>query len=126
VGYFRQLIHEYEIKGMGVIFGSPVAEINNPGLKIIKVPCEELYISHIIVGNATSQKTIEREHAFRFTPKAGAINYIGDIVIRVSSSAVDYALIDNESNTINEAKVKYSGFFEKYPYVKNIASKQGR
>jgi hypothetical protein len=121
---FQQFIHPVEmLDAMQKVFGRPIATINSPGLQIFKVPCQELYISHMLINGMTSQQTTNRLTAYKFRPEPQKIIYIGDLTINVSADRVGYDITDNESETLREAKAKNPAVFEKYAYIKKMASR---
>lgn len=106
------------------IISFPYAAIQTePGerqLKVIKIRgATDMRFSTYSVGNKSAYFDRSR---FNFDVAPGTITYIGDIIVIEKSNTVSIRVVDNESETVDEAKALYPELFKKFRYVKSIPS----
>lgn len=123
---FTQMIHQYEYgRGTGNLFGTPVAEITTPaGISMFKTNAVDLYFSNLLTPLGQIQWP-PKEDCVQVKPVAQKIVYIGDVFIKVTqvygNNLVSYRIVDNEAETMTEARKQRPDLFEKYEYVKALA-----
>lgn len=90
-------------------------------LRIIKIKSGTSYFSKIFRGDTFVWGPLNY-----FNIEAGAVTYVGDLVIEWSAEKggviARVIVIDREEETMAEAKKLYPWIFSKLPYRKNIAS----
>jgi hypothetical protein len=88
-------------------------------LKVIPFKGGKAYISKVHQGKYGGFIELE---PYYFYIEPGAVTYIGDLCIDwyIDGSFAQIRIIDNEEETIAEAKQKYPWVFEKYLYKKSI------
>ena len=86
-------------------------------LKVVPLKSGKAYISRIHKGDY-----FVKLDPYYFNIEPGTVTYIGDLYINwnLKGHFAQIRIIDNEDETIAEAKQKYPLVFEKYLYKKNI------
>lgn len=91
-------------------------------LKVIKIRgAKDLHFATYTVGNKSAYF---EKNTLNFDIAPRTIAYIGDIIVIEKPQSVAIRFVDNESETLEEARQMYPELFAKYRYMKSLPGKK--